>query len=294
MAVRVSNTRVLVPADLTKLDGIEALADVTDAANVAAAGAVMDADFAGTTLGRMTRTGVGTYAVVQDNLVAAVDPVVGDDVAAGYGVDSIWINTTAVPRRIFKCLNPAAGAAVWRQLNAQNNLAAVIAPTVNDDTTLGYDISSVWVDTVLRNTYTCISAAAGAAIWDMASSTEHFDSRQVTPADEDIRCFRATAPGIIIAGTVEAHTVVTPADTEALTFDIMIDHGGVIRSALTAAYVIDATYAVGDTPVALTIDLAQSAYVAGDLIFVRRSAYNAGAGPSTLENTTVDFDFRRR
>lgn len=48
-------------AESTKLSGIEALADVTDATNVAAAGAVMDGDFGSN--GLMTRTGAGTYSV---------------------------------------------------------------------------------------------------------------------------------------------------------------------------------------------------------------------------------------
>lgn len=43
----------------SKLSGIEALADVTDATNVAAAGAVMDGDFSAN--GAMTRTAAGTY-----------------------------------------------------------------------------------------------------------------------------------------------------------------------------------------------------------------------------------------
>lgn len=47
-------------ADISKLAGIEAAADVTDAANVAASGAVMDGDFSSN--GLMKRTGAGTYA----------------------------------------------------------------------------------------------------------------------------------------------------------------------------------------------------------------------------------------
>ena len=54
-----------IATDGTKLDGIEALADVTDATNVAAAGAVMDTDFS--TNGLMKRTGAGTYTIVTDN-----------------------------------------------------------------------------------------------------------------------------------------------------------------------------------------------------------------------------------
>lgn len=48
-----------IDGDKTKLDGIEALADVTDATNVASAGAIMDGDITGN--GLMTRTGAGAY-----------------------------------------------------------------------------------------------------------------------------------------------------------------------------------------------------------------------------------------
>jgi len=48
-----------VSTDGAKLDTIEASADVTDAANVAAAGAIMNSDFP--TSGHMVRTGSGTY-----------------------------------------------------------------------------------------------------------------------------------------------------------------------------------------------------------------------------------------
>jgi len=55
-------------AHYTKLDGIEAAADVTDATNVAAAGAVMDGDFS--TNGFMKRTAAGTYGIDADGLDA--------------------------------------------------------------------------------------------------------------------------------------------------------------------------------------------------------------------------------
>ena len=54
-----SQDGLMTTAYATKLDGIEALADVTDAANVTTAGAVMDGDFS--TNGFMTRTGAGAY-----------------------------------------------------------------------------------------------------------------------------------------------------------------------------------------------------------------------------------------
>ncbi len=79
------------PAALTKLDGIEASADVTDAAAVAAAGAVMDGDFSA--VGLMKRTGAGAYSVVTDGSTdwnAAYGW--GDHASAGYATQS-WVTT---------------------------------------------------------------------------------------------------------------------------------------------------------------------------------------------------------
>lgn len=56
-----SDRRLMTDAQETKLDSVETDADVTDAANVAAATAVMDADFSSN--GFLKRTGAGAYAV---------------------------------------------------------------------------------------------------------------------------------------------------------------------------------------------------------------------------------------
>lgn len=55
-----ANTLKVSYTDAAKVAGIEALADVTDATNVAAAGAIMDGDF--TVNGPMERTGAGAYS----------------------------------------------------------------------------------------------------------------------------------------------------------------------------------------------------------------------------------------
>ena len=60
-AVLAATTASFLTADETKLDGIEALADVTDATNVAAAGAVMESD---------TTTALMSFVVDEDNMVS--------------------------------------------------------------------------------------------------------------------------------------------------------------------------------------------------------------------------------
>jgi hypothetical protein len=45
------------------------------------------------------------------------------------------------------------------------NFAAIIAPTVGDDSSLGYAVGSSWIDTVLDDAYICCDATNGAAVW---------------------------------------------------------------------------------------------------------------------------------
>lgn len=102
-------------AQITKLDGVEALADVTDAANVGAAGAVMDSDIAPAE-GFLRKTGAGAYTAHKSNLAAGVAPGATDDSAAGYSVGSRWIDTTA--DKEYVCLDATASAAVWTETTA--------------------------------------------------------------------------------------------------------------------------------------------------------------------------------
>lgn len=90
--------------------GVEANADVTDATNVAAAGAVMDGDFTDPE-GFMRKTGAGAYQAIKSNLSASTAPTVNDDSSAGYAKGSVWIDGTGL--KIYMCFDASVGAAVW-------------------------------------------------------------------------------------------------------------------------------------------------------------------------------------
>ena len=124
-----ANTNAFTDAEQTKLSGIEASADVTDATNVAAAGAVMNSDISESE-GFVRKTGAGAYEAIKSNLNASVAPAVGDDSNDGYAVGSEWINTTA--DKAFICLDASVGAAVWTETTAG---AAGGISNVVDDTT---------------------------------------------------------------------------------------------------------------------------------------------------------------
>lgn len=53
----------------------------------------------------------GTASALKYNFAASVAPTVNDDSGAGYGVGSIWLDTTA--DTAFMCLDASVGAAVW-------------------------------------------------------------------------------------------------------------------------------------------------------------------------------------
>ena len=110
-----ADTNAFTDADESKLDGIEAGADVTDAANVAAAGAVMDSDFS-VAEGFMRKISAGTYEAIKSNLSATSDPGVSDDNTAGYAISSRWVNVTA--DKEFVALDVSTGAAVWKETTA--------------------------------------------------------------------------------------------------------------------------------------------------------------------------------
>lgn len=108
-----TTNHVFTALDDTKLAGIEALADVTDATNVAAAGAVMDSDITPGE-GILRKTGAGAYTAHKTNLAATTAPTVNSDTTAGYSVGSLWCDTTA--DNVYVCIDATTGAAVWNQL----------------------------------------------------------------------------------------------------------------------------------------------------------------------------------
>ncbi|MBF0369297.1 MAG: hypothetical protein HQL52_07580 [Magnetococcales bacterium] len=132
-----ADTNAYTDADQTKLGNIEAAADVTDAVNVAAAGAVMDGDFAAN--GQMERTGAGSYTTILNKRDATVAPAASDDSGSGYAIGSSWIDVTN--DKAYVCLDATASAAVWSETTA--GAGGGISDLVDDTTPqLGGDLDA--------------------------------------------------------------------------------------------------------------------------------------------------------
>src|SRR5688500_6711422 len=81
--------------------------------------AVFDSDFAGSSLGVLTRTGANTYAVIKEKLDATAAPAVTDDSASGYGVGSRWIDITN--DHVYICVDATPSAAIWKQSDSSSS-----------------------------------------------------------------------------------------------------------------------------------------------------------------------------
>jgi hypothetical protein len=46
-----------------------------------------------------------------------------------------------------------------------NNFASAVNPAVGNDSTQGYQVGSIWINTTAQTAWQCLSAAAGAAVW---------------------------------------------------------------------------------------------------------------------------------
>jgi len=129
-----NNTGTLAaPVDLTRTEvrtllNVEDGADVTDATNVDAAGAVMDSDIAEAE-GFLRKVGAGAYEAIKSNLGATTDPGATDDSAADYGVGSVWINVTL--DKVWQCVDSTATSAVWKDLSSDDGTLDHAALTSN-------------------------------------------------------------------------------------------------------------------------------------------------------------------
>jgi hypothetical protein len=83
--------------------------------------------------------------------------------------DLIAASAADTPARLAVAANGASLRAASGQATGLewqlNNLAAAVAPTVNEDSGDGYSVGSRWIDTTADKEYVCLDASVGAAVW---------------------------------------------------------------------------------------------------------------------------------
>lgn len=114
-----------------------------------------------------------------------------------------------------------ASAAIARKAN----LSAAVNPTVNDDSSAGYDVLSIWANTTANRIFMCSNASVGVAVWQEVSSS-------ATGIRETITVANTFAAGNIVRKTAGGYTKAqgdSAADAEVL---------GIIESASGTSFTI--------------------------------------------------------
>lgn len=115
----------------------------------------------------------GAGPAIQNNLNATSAPTVNDDSTVGYSEGSLWVwplGANSIGYGTWICTDATPGAAVWRRIEAVNNLAGGAAPGVTNDASEEYSAGSVWIWPG-NGTWICADPAIGAAVWTLVSAT---------------------------------------------------------------------------------------------------------------------------
>jgi hypothetical protein len=143
---------------------------------------LIDAAAGGTELDTSASTGVaivtaGTWSIPA-RLTAALGGT-GIDTSSSTGVATVSSGTWSILAKLSNALGgtgqdssgwtgfPSVSAGTWSAI--KHNLAASVAPTVNEDSADGYAVAAVWIDTTADKTYVCVDATEGAAVWNGTS-----------------------------------------------------------------------------------------------------------------------------
>ena len=171
--VLTNTTASFTTAQETKLAGIETAADVTDATNVAAAGAVMDGDFS--TNGLMERTGAGAYSVTT---ITTAGKNLLDDVNAAAQLVTLGLTATAAE------LNALDGIiATVTELNYTDGVTSAIQTQLDGKVDENSAITGATKTKITYDAKGLVTAGADATTADVSAST---DKNYVTDAQQTI------------------------------------------------------------------------------------------------------------
>lgn len=91
-----------------------------------------------------------------------------------------------------------------------NKVDATVAPTVTDDSGSGYEVGSLWVDTVADEAYRCADSTVGAAVWvNTTLTTDEISSLLVSHDASSSQHTATTVKGAIEESAVLVQTSTT-------------------------------------------------------------------------------------
>ncbi len=135
---------------------------------------------------------------ILNNYTAVTAPTVSDDLTFGYEVGSAWLDTSMLIW--YLCADASSGSAIWTEFESavNNNFTAIVAPSVTDDSSMGYEPSSQWYNTTTGILYILVNSAVGAAVWKAVSSASAVTSTSLSEDYYYVEHFVGTLNGSIL------------------------------------------------------------------------------------------------
>jgi len=124
--------------------------------------------------GRFASTSSGNI-VLRDNMVATSDPVVADDVNDGYWYLSYWKTST----KLFICLDPTAGAAVWMQVSGSDSSKLSTSDIIDKAN------EAAWNGATETDTTKPVSARASQVLYDLIEAIQNASGIAYTNTDDE-------------------------------------------------------------------------------------------------------------
>jgi len=101
---------------------------------------------------------------------ATTIPTTANDNTQGYSQGSIILNSTQ--GCFYLCTSASTGAATWVSLASGRTYTDTVNPTTTDDSSKGYQVGSIGVNTSTLQAFVAISVGASAANWAAISGTK--------------------------------------------------------------------------------------------------------------------------
>jgi len=135
-----------------------------------------------------------SYGATKSNLTATIPPTVNDDASQGYGVGSIWIDTTNDIGYV--CVDATAGAAIWKDITSTGtkHVSSTAAPSTADNSAAGYSIGSTWWNSSSNTLYVCTNPTVGT--WTTLNTVKNNFTATTNPTSTD-----STSNGYSIGST---------------------------------------------------------------------------------------------
>jgi len=102
--------------------------------------------------------------LIKNNFIATSIPTNSANTSLGYSTGSLWVDT--ITNLAYICVAATSTTSSWFEItDPKSNYTATTSPSIGNDSSQGYSLGSMWVDTTRDLVYFAVDVSPGAAVW---------------------------------------------------------------------------------------------------------------------------------